>query len=91
VSVLPGAPLSVAENLAFDPAGNLYVTDAGFATPLYVLPRSTGTIFGAPVTADELAAVPNAENVDFTFDPSGDLFGFSNLALTGDPLNGLVP
>ena len=85
VEDLPGGlPPNVAQHLAIDPFGNLYVSNIN--TSVLVLPRTTGTVFGTPVTADEITAIPDATNTHYTFDPSGDFFGFSNFAVTGGPL-----
>ena len=62
--------------IAFDSANNLYVSDfATGANEVYVMPQSTGAVFGVSVTADTLNPLVAANNAaGLSFDPSGNLY-----------------
>ena len=77
--VLTPLPIHGGFNCAVDSAGNLFVTNDQMSVPvLTVLPKSSGTVFGTPVTANEpvgLESNPNsgpAENL--AFDSAGNLY-----------------
>ncbi len=61
--------------LAFDPAGNLYIDQYQFKS-ITVLPATSGTLFGAPVTANQLTnVVTTGENpIGMTVDAAGNLY-----------------
>lgn len=76
--------------LAFDSSGDLFGASEG-SSSIVVIPASSGTIFGRPVTADSettLLSYPNAFGpASVAFDASGDMF-VANLAgntITVDP------
>jgi IPT/TIG domain len=62
--------------IAFDSSNNLYVSDfANGANEVYVMPQSSGTVFGVSVTADTLNPLVAANNAaGLSFDPSGNLY-----------------
>jgi len=76
--------------LAFDAAGDLFGASEGNSSVI-VLPVSSGTIFGKPVTADVAAvllAYPNVSGpTSLAFDPTGDLFvaSIATNVITVDP------
>jgi sugar lactone lactonase YvrE len=84
IAVLPVATASAAEvtpiltgqsavvDVAFDPAGNLYMSD--YTGQVQVLPRKTGTLFGQSVTAGTVTTLATLENVPGITFHAGDLF-----------------
>ncbi len=62
--------------IAFDASNNLYVSDAANGVnEVYVMPQSSGTVFGTSVTADTLNPLVTANNAaGLSFDPSGNLY-----------------
>ncbi|MGH9120624.1 MAG: NHL repeat-containing protein, partial [Acidimicrobiales bacterium] len=76
--------------LAFDAAGNLYlssvsISPTGFSGSVSVLAKANGSIFGVPVTADILTAVAGSGLTApgfMAFDSSGDLFIPDSLSST---------
>ncbi len=60
--------------LAFDAAGNLYIANGDGA--IYVLPTTSGTLFGQSVSADTVTTIAAGlgEPTDLAFDPAGNLY-----------------
>jgi len=82
VTTLYAGGLTGADQLSFDPAGNLYVavSSEGYVA---VLPVSTGTLFGTSVTADQVAYIGASSTQDLegvTFDSAGNMYisGYQN-------------
>jgi sugar lactone lactonase YvrE len=83
VSAGAATPLSAAAGLvgpwglAFDSAGNLYISNFGNNT-VTVVPKSSGTLFGQSVTANTATVLVAATGLDsptgLAFDSAGDLF-----------------
>jgi IPT/TIG domain len=60
--------------IAFDSSDNLYVSDVT-GNEVYVMPQSSGTIFGVSATADTLNPLVAANNAaGLSFDASGNLY-----------------
>ncbi len=82
VSVTANSPATIASGLngpgalAIDSAGNLYVTNET-GNSVDVMPVTSGTIFGVPVTAGILATIVSSglgQPDGLAFDSAGDLF-----------------
>jgi len=75
-AVLPNADQHAPVAVAVDPAGNLYVSD-NTLHEIFVLPVTTGTVFGQSVTANTEAVLAVADHVQpwgLAFDRFGDLY-----------------
>ena len=75
-AVLPNADQHAPVAVAVDPAGNLYVSD-NTLHEIFVLPVTTGTVFGQSVTANSEAVLAVADHVQpwgLAFDRFGDLY-----------------
>jgi sugar lactone lactonase YvrE len=61
--------------LAFDASGDLFIANGNDDT-VSVLPKASGTLFGVPVTANQLSTVASGLSYPtaLAFDASGDLF-----------------
>lgn len=64
--------------LAIDVAGDLFISNAGYADDITVLPAATGTVFGQSVTANQAVTLTAAQGIitpmGLAFDSAGDLF-----------------
>jgi sugar lactone lactonase YvrE len=69
--------LNSPHGLAFDPAGDLFIASTGTDT-VTVIPRSTGSLFGQSVTANQAASLSAAYGLEnpnsVALDAAGDLF-----------------
>jgi hypothetical protein len=61
--------------LAFDASGDLFIASLNSAS-VSALPKASGSLFGVPVTADQLSTVASGPSYPtaLAFDASGDLF-----------------
>ena len=67
--------LSTPQRLAFDQAGNLYITSF-LNNTVSVLPKASGTLFGVPVTQNKLATLVSGLDrpQSLAFDDAGNLY-----------------
>jgi len=69
-------------SVVLDSSGNLFISNAGFADSITVLPRATGTIFGQSVTANIAVTLNAAQGIitpeGMAFDISGNLYVVSH-------------
>ena len=74
--------LDVPTGIAVDAAGNLFISNGGFADTLTVVPVASGSIFGQSVVEDHAAVLAAAQGIitpmGLAFDDSGDLFVVSD-------------
>ncbi len=75
---IPTGLLNGPYDLAFDQAGNLYVTNWGNGSTITVIPKTTGTVFGQSVTANTPVKLNAGAGLVYptalAFDSSGNLY-----------------
>ena len=83
--------LSTPQRLAFDQAGNLYITSF-LNNTVSVLPKASGTLFGMSVTANTLATLVSGLDrpAGLGLDDAGNLYIANFTAATGPNVNGTI-
>ncbi|MGC2714732.1 MAG: NHL repeat-containing protein, partial [Pseudolabrys sp.] len=83
--------LSTPQRLAFDQAGNLYITSF-LNNTVSVLPKASGTLFGMSVTANTLATLVSGLDrpAGLGLDQAGNLYIANFTAATGPNVNGTI-
>ena len=83
--------LSTPQRLAFDQAGNLYITSF-LNNTVSVLPKASGTLFGKSVTANTLATLVSGLDrpAGLGLDQAGNLYIANFTAATGPNVNGTI-